>query len=152
MGRDSRSPSSSSGSDRGGAAARKPKETGTINSWNNDKQFGFISCDGNRPDVFFHAEGVRDTDVRDMVKTKGLKRGDRIMFDVREPEGSRKKLEAMNVELVDEGRSRGGGSGGAGRKRSRSRSRSRGRSGSRSQSRSRGRSRRRRSTRSRSRR
>ena len=26
------------------------------------RRFGFVSCDGNRPDVFCHAEGCRDVD------------------------------------------------------------------------------------------
>ncbi|CAE7717135.1 unnamed protein product, partial [Symbiodinium necroappetens] len=91
-------------------------ESGTVNSWNVERQFGFISCDGNRSDVFLHAEGFRDVDVRDRVKKNGLKRGDHVRFDLKEPDGSRRKLEAKNVELVE---SRGE------RRRSRSRSRSR---------------------------
>mmetsp|Transcript_64581 Transcript_64581/g.166218 ORF Transcript_64581/g.166218 Transcript_64581/m.166218 type:complete len:142 (+) Transcript_64581:61-486(+) len=134
----SRSSRSSSGS-RSRDSDRK-KETGIINSWNVEKQFGFISCDGNRPDVFCHAEGCRDLDLRDSVKQKGFRRGEKVRFDVKEPEGKRKKCEAMNVELVD---SKGGGGGGGGKRgRSDSRSRGRGRSQRRKDSRSRSRRRR----------
>ncbi|CAJ1365729.1 unnamed protein product [Effrenium voratum] len=85
---------------------RKPRETGTVNSWNVERQFGFISCDSSRGDVFLHAEGFRDVDVRDRVKKNGLKRGDGVRFDVKEPGGSGKKLEAKNVELMDNDDSR----------------------------------------------
>ena len=34
-----------------------------MNSWNVERQFGFISCDSSRGDVFLHAEGFRDVDV-----------------------------------------------------------------------------------------
>ncbi|CAE8602398.1 unnamed protein product, partial [Polarella glacialis] len=110
MGR-SRSSSRSCGSSRSSKSApRKPKESGTVNSWNTEKQFGFVSCDGNRPDIFCHAEGFPDFADRDVVKSKGLRRGDRLRFDVKEPDGSRKKLEAMNVQLVEDRRGRRDGS------------------------------------------
>merc|ERR1712232_575561 len=95
----SSSSSSSSGSLRFGV---RPRLRGVVNSWNVEKQFGFISCEGDRPDVFFHAEGIRDLDVRDVVKTKGLKRGDRVDFITKEPEGNRRKCEAQDVELIDD--------------------------------------------------
>ncbi|CAE7204599.1 unnamed protein product [Symbiodinium natans] len=105
MGRSSGSRSRGSGGSSP-SLPRKPKETGTVNSWNVERQFGFISCDGNRSDVFLHAEGFRDVDVRDRVKKNGLKRGERVRFDLKEPDGSRRKLEAKNVELVEDDRSR----------------------------------------------
>eukprot|EP00439_Symbiodinium_sp_Y106_P022677 s1136_g2.t2 len=59
---------------KGGDFYVRRQESGTVNSWNVERQFGFISCDGNRSDVFLHAEGFRDVDVRDRVKKNGLKR------------------------------------------------------------------------------
>ncbi|CAE7237455.1 unnamed protein product [Symbiodinium sp. CCMP2592] len=73
MGRRSASRSRGSGGSSP-SLPRKPKESGTVNSWNVERQFGFVSCDGNRSDVFLHAEGFRDVDVRDRVKKSGLKR------------------------------------------------------------------------------
>eukprot|EP00438_Fugacium_kawagutii_P007975 Skav221220 [mRNA] locus=scaffold2467:242780:249741:- [translate_table: standard] len=53
---------------------RKPQETGTVNSWNVQRQFGFASCDNSRQDVFVHAEAFKDMEVRDRVKKTGLQR------------------------------------------------------------------------------
>ncbi|CAE8728100.1 unnamed protein product, partial [Polarella glacialis] len=106
---------------------RGRKETGTINTWNMDKQFGFVSCDSGRVDLFTHSEYIKDTQQRYEAKNHGMRRGDRIEFEVREPDGGRKSAEAYNVVLVDF----------KARSRSRSRSRSRRQSRRRSRSRSR---------------
>eukprot|EP00434_Breviolum_minutum_P029276 symbB.v1.2.025894.t1/scaffold2547.1/size76550/6 len=84
-------------------SAQKPEETGTVNSWNVQRQFGFVSCDSSRQDVFLHAEAFKDLDVRDRVKKSGLQRGDHVRFDVKDT-GRGKKPEAKNVELDEQGR------------------------------------------------
>ncbi|CAL1168635.1 unnamed protein product [Cladocopium goreaui] len=127
----SRDGAASNGKDKGGDGKR---EKGTINTWNNDRQFGFVSCDSGRQDLFTHAEYITDTNARYDAKTRGLRRGDRIAFDVEEPQGSKKSMQAVNVEILDlvkrsrspsrrRSRSRGRGGGGGGRGRSRSRGR-----------------------------
>ncbi|CAL1168633.1 unnamed protein product [Cladocopium goreaui] len=108
------------------------REKGTVNTWNNDRQFGFVSCDSGRQDLFTHAEYITDTNARYDAKTRGLRRGDRIAFDVEEPQGNKKSMQAVNVEILDlvkrsrspsrrRSRSRGRGGGGRGRSRSRGR-------------------------------
>mmetsp|Transcript_87179 Transcript_87179/g.178203 ORF Transcript_87179/g.178203 Transcript_87179/m.178203 type:complete len:195 (+) Transcript_87179:86-670(+) len=127
----SRDGAASNGKDKGGDGKR---EKGTINTWNNDRQFGFVSCDSGRQDLFTHAEYITDTNARYDAKTRGLRRGDRIAFDVEEPQGNKKSMQAVNVEILDlvkrsrspsrrRSRSRGRGGGGGGRGRSRSRGR-----------------------------
>merc|ERR1712217_78520 len=73
---------------------------GIINTWNIEKQFGFVSCDSKRPDLFVHAEYFTDLDQRYEAKNKGLRRGDKISFEVKEPIGGKKSAEAMHVEMV----------------------------------------------------
>mmetsp|Transcript_57156 Transcript_57156/g.183679 ORF Transcript_57156/g.183679 Transcript_57156/m.183679 type:complete len:149 (-) Transcript_57156:86-532(-) len=103
------------------------RERGVVNTWNVEKQFGFVSVTSGKPDAFLHSENIRDRDLRDEVKVKGLKRGDKIRFDLEPPETGRGKMVAVNIEL--EGYKGGGGGGGGGRRSdSRSRSRSRRRS------------------------
>eukprot|EP00930_Biecheleria_cincta_P061781 TRINITY_DN47334_c0_g1_i1.p1 TRINITY_DN47334_c0_g1~~TRINITY_DN47334_c0_g1_i1.p1 ORF type:complete len:216 (-),score=26.56 TRINITY_DN47334_c0_g1_i1:213-821(-) len=130
MGRDSRSRSRKRS--RSGSPKRK-HDKGTINTWQVDKQFGFVSCDGGGPDVFVHAEQVADEDKRWDAKKKGLRRGDRISFDIKSPQPGKKSLQAQNIEILEyvkrsrspsRRRSRS-------RRRSPSRRRSRGRSGDR---------------------
>mmetsp|Transcript_21255 Transcript_21255/g.35449 ORF Transcript_21255/g.35449 Transcript_21255/m.35449 type:complete len:131 (-) Transcript_21255:31-423(-) len=114
---------SRSRSSRSLSTPRKPQETGTVNSWNVQRQFGFASCDSSRQDVFVHAEAFKDMEVRDRVKKSGLQRGDHVRFDVKDT-GRGKKPEAKNVELDEQGRS-GERQGGSRRSRSRGRSDSR---------------------------
>mmetsp|Transcript_87481 Transcript_87481/g.270867 ORF Transcript_87481/g.270867 Transcript_87481/m.270867 type:complete len:208 (+) Transcript_87481:47-670(+) len=102
MGRGSSRSRSGSGSSSGGRG--RPRETGTINTWNKDKQFGFVSCNSrNRPDLFVHAEYIENVDQRYKAKNKGLRRGDRIAFDIQEPRpaSGKKSAEAVNVELLE---------------------------------------------------
>ncbi|CAE7264614.1 unnamed protein product [Symbiodinium sp. CCMP2592] len=96
MGR-SRSRSGSKPRDGGGGK----REKGTINTWNNDRQFGFVSCDSGRQDLFTHAEYITDTNARYDAKTRGLRRGDRISFEVEEPQGNKKSQQAVNVEILE---------------------------------------------------
>mmetsp|Transcript_61496 Transcript_61496/g.97510 ORF Transcript_61496/g.97510 Transcript_61496/m.97510 type:complete len:190 (+) Transcript_61496:82-651(+) len=125
----SRDGPASNGKDKGGDGKR---EKGTINTWNADRQFGFVSCDSGRQDLFTHAEYITDTNARYDAKTRGLRRGDRIAFDVEEPQGNKKSMQAVNVEILElVKRSRS-----PSRRRSRSR---RSRRGGRGRSRSRGR-------------
>mmetsp|Transcript_45815 Transcript_45815/g.102662 ORF Transcript_45815/g.102662 Transcript_45815/m.102662 type:complete len:221 (+) Transcript_45815:106-768(+) len=91
---------------RGGSASKprageRKREKGTINTWNNDRQFGFVSCDSGRQDLFTHAEYITDTNARYDAKTRGLRRGDRISFEVEEPQGSKKSMQAVSVEILD---------------------------------------------------
>mmetsp|Transcript_82226 Transcript_82226/g.158847 ORF Transcript_82226/g.158847 Transcript_82226/m.158847 type:complete len:146 (+) Transcript_82226:132-569(+) len=76
-----------------------PRERGVVNTWNIEKQFGFVSVTSGKPDAFLHSENIRDRDLRDEVKVKGLKRGDKIRFDLEPPETGRGKMVAMNIEL-----------------------------------------------------
>mmetsp|Transcript_100379 Transcript_100379/g.178401 ORF Transcript_100379/g.178401 Transcript_100379/m.178401 type:complete len:253 (+) Transcript_100379:52-810(+) len=100
------------------------REKGTINTWNMEKQFGFVSCDNGRQDLFTHAEYIVDSQDKSDAKTKGLRRGDRIAFEVEEPKSGKKSQQAVNVEILEMAkRSRS-----PSRRRSRSRSRSRRRS------------------------
>mmetsp|Transcript_67323 Transcript_67323/g.108429 ORF Transcript_67323/g.108429 Transcript_67323/m.108429 type:complete len:127 (-) Transcript_67323:35-415(-) len=115
----SRSPSRRKSRSR--SRGRGPRrEKGTINTWNFDKQFGFVSCDNGRQDLFTHSEYILDSKVRYEVKQKGMRRGDRIAFEIEEPQGGKKSQQAINVEVLDMKRSRS-----PSRRRSRSRSRSR---------------------------
>jgi len=98
----SRNPSQESSSSR--REHRKSRETGTINTWNKDKQFGFVSCNSrNRPDLFVHAEYIENVDQRYRAKNQGLRRGDKIAFDIQEPRpaSGRKSAEAVSVEVVE---------------------------------------------------
>merc|ERR1719436_259032 len=78
----------------GGAGSRSPsrskkrrREAGTVNTWNNEKQFGFVSCtSSNMADLFLHAEYFDNLDQRNRAKTRGLRRGDKVEFDVEEPQ------------------------------------------------------------------
>ncbi|CAE7029564.1 unnamed protein product [Symbiodinium sp. CCMP2456] len=125
-----RSRSRSGSKPRDGAGGKREK--GTINTWNNDRQFGFVSCDSGRQDLFTHAEYITDTNARYDAKTRGLRRGDRISFEVEEPQGNKKSQQAVNVEILElmkrsrspsrrrsrsprRSRSGGGGRGGGGR-------------------------------------
>eukprot|EP00405_Crypthecodinium_cohnii_P006842 CAMPEP_0194782142 /NCGR_PEP_ID=MMETSP0323_2-20130528/78207_1 /TAXON_ID=2866 ORGANISM="Crypthecodinium cohnii, Strain Seligo" /NCGR_SAMPLE_ID=MMETSP0323_2 /ASSEMBLY_ACC=CAM_ASM_000346 /LENGTH=69 /DNA_ID=CAMNT_0039720881 /DNA_START=67 /DNA_END=272 /DNA_ORIENTATION=+ len=63
---------------RGRSGSRQKKksgggrETGTINTWNVDKQFGFVSCtSSNRADLFLHAEYFENPDQRNKAKNRG---------------------------------------------------------------------------------
>mmetsp|Transcript_26623 Transcript_26623/g.48790 ORF Transcript_26623/g.48790 Transcript_26623/m.48790 type:complete len:125 (+) Transcript_26623:57-431(+) len=116
-----------------------PKERGVVNTWNVEKQFGFVSVNSGKPDAFMHSENIIDRGLRDEIKAKGFKRGDKIRFDLEPPERGRgQKMVAVNIELDGPG-----GRSSGGRKRSSSRSRSRpgrARSSSRRRSASRGRS------------
>mmetsp|Transcript_42781 Transcript_42781/g.91783 ORF Transcript_42781/g.91783 Transcript_42781/m.91783 type:complete len:236 (-) Transcript_42781:62-769(-) len=112
--RGSRSPSRSRRKGGGGSGGR---ETGTVNTWNTDKQFGFVSCtSSNRADLFLHAEYFDSVDHRNRVKTRGLRRGDRIEFTIEDVPG-KKSAQAMHADLLESSR----------RSPSSSRSRSRGR-------------------------
>eukprot|EP00419_Tripos_fusus_P028834 CAMPEP_0172719642 /NCGR_PEP_ID=MMETSP1074-20121228/75624_1 /TAXON_ID=2916 /ORGANISM="Ceratium fusus, Strain PA161109" /LENGTH=183 /DNA_ID=CAMNT_0013545021 /DNA_START=175 /DNA_END=725 /DNA_ORIENTATION=+ len=76
-----------------------PRERGVVNTWNGEKQFGFVSVTNGKADAFLHSENVRDRDLRDEVKKKGFKRGDKIRFDLEPPETGRGKMVAVNIEL-----------------------------------------------------
>eukprot|EP00931_Biecheleriopsis_adriatica_P046121 TRINITY_DN2646_c0_g1_i1.p1 TRINITY_DN2646_c0_g1~~TRINITY_DN2646_c0_g1_i1.p1 ORF type:complete len:194 (+),score=17.97 TRINITY_DN2646_c0_g1_i1:121-702(+) len=99
-GRDSRSRSRGKRSRSRGRGA-KNHDKGTINTWNLDKQFGFVSCDGGGPDLFTHAEQITDEDKRWQAKKKGLRRGDRISFDIQEPQDGKKSHQAVNIEVIE---------------------------------------------------
>eukprot|EP00913_Durusdinium_trenchii_P018894 g17755.t1 len=122
----SRDNQSGGGGGGGGGGGNSKREKGTINTWNTERQFGFVSCDSGRQDLFTHAEYIADTNARYDAKTRGLRRGDRT-------DGNKKSMQAVNVEIIDlvkrsrspsrrRSRSRGGrgrGGGGGGRSRSR---------------------------------
>ena len=44
--------------------SRGTEHHGTVKGWNVEKQFGFVSGDGNLPDAYMHAEGFKDSDLR----------------------------------------------------------------------------------------
>eukprot|EP00429_Kryptoperidinium_foliaceum_P087167 CAMPEP_0176205786 /NCGR_PEP_ID=MMETSP0121_2-20121125/11774_1 /TAXON_ID=160619 /ORGANISM="Kryptoperidinium foliaceum, Strain CCMP 1326" /LENGTH=102 /DNA_ID=CAMNT_0017544731 /DNA_START=113 /DNA_END=417 /DNA_ORIENTATION=- len=98
-----------------------PKERGIVNTWDIDKQFGFVSVTSGKPDAFLHSENIRDLNLREEVKKVGLKRGDKITFNLEPPETGRGKMVAVNIEL-EGGGGGGGGRGGGGRGRARSES------------------------------
>lgn len=86
----------------GGRSKRRGRETGTVNTWNNEKQFGFVSCtSSNRADLFLHAEYFEDLDQRYKAKNRGLRRGDKVEFDVEEPQAGKKSAQAINAELIE---------------------------------------------------
>merc|ERR1719436_55771 len=84
----------------GGGGSRSPsrskkrrREAGTVNTWNSEKQFGFVSCtSSNMPDLFLHAEYFENLDLR---------RGDKVEFDVEEPQAGKKSAQAVNADLVE---------------------------------------------------
>merc|ERR1719436_798432 len=93
----------------GGGGSRSPsrgkkrrREAGTVNTWNSEKQFGFVSCTtSNMPDLFLHAEYFNQLDQRNRAKTRGLRRGDKVEFDVEEPQAGKRSAQAVNAELVE---------------------------------------------------
>merc|ERR1719373_1151206 len=81
---------------------RRGRETGTVNTWNTEKQFGFVSCtSSNRADLFLHAEYFENLDQRNRAKTRGLRRGDKVEFDIEEPQSGKKSAQAINAELIE---------------------------------------------------
>jgi len=96
------------------------REVGTVNTWNVGKQFGFVSCTScDRPDLFIHAEYFENLEQRQKAKTRGLRRGDKIEFEVEEPQAGKKSGQAVHATLIEAVRRSPSGS--------RSRSRGRGR-------------------------
>uniref|UniRef100_A0A7S1AW56 CSD domain-containing protein n=1 Tax=Noctiluca scintillans TaxID=2966 RepID=A0A7S1AW56_NOCSC len=82
-----------------------PRDKGMVNTWNTEKQFGFVSCNNAREDLFLHAENISNLNLREEIKNRGFQRGDRIRFDIEPPVTGRGKMVAMNVEM-DKGKSR----------------------------------------------
>mmetsp|Transcript_7536 Transcript_7536/g.13593 ORF Transcript_7536/g.13593 Transcript_7536/m.13593 type:complete len:151 (+) Transcript_7536:79-531(+) len=78
--------------------------TGIVNTWVEERGFGFISPnDGSMGDLFVHIDNIKDRSIRN------LKRGDRVRYDIEmntNPTKNAGKRLAINVEL------RGGGGGG----------------------------------------
>merc|ERR1740120_631497 len=84
---------------RGG---KRPREQGTVNTWNAEKQFGFVSCTtSNRADLFLHAEYFEDLDERYKAKNRGLRRGDKVEFVVEEAGAGKKSAQAINARMVE---------------------------------------------------
>ncbi|CAK0792507.1 unnamed protein product [Prorocentrum cordatum] len=99
------------------------RESGVVNTWNVEKQYGFVSINSGKPDAFLHTDNILDRELREEVKTEGLKRGEKITFDLEPPTTGKGKMVAINIEVTGRG-----GRGGGGRGRSRSGSRRRARS------------------------
>ncbi len=56
-----------------------------------DRGFGFISCEGEEKDIFFHSNELKNVEFND------LKEGDKVTFEV---EDGPKGLNATNVNKV----------------------------------------------------
>ncbi len=64
--------------------------TGTVKFFNNEKGYGFITCDGH-PDVFVHYTNITGAGFR------SLNEGDQVEFEVGP---GRKGEEALNVRIL----------------------------------------------------
>mmetsp|Transcript_81114 Transcript_81114/g.225678 ORF Transcript_81114/g.225678 Transcript_81114/m.225678 type:complete len:156 (+) Transcript_81114:96-563(+) len=76
-------------------------KTGVVNTWVEDRGYGFISPhDSNLCDLFLHVDNIADRNV------KGFKRGDKVRFDVEvntNPTKNCGKKLAINVSLASTG-------------------------------------------------
>ena len=65
---------------------------GKVNTFFEDRGFGFIERDDGADNLFFHINAVVNADV--------IKRGDRVSFQI-ETNARNGKLQAQNVNVVD---------------------------------------------------
>ena len=81
-----------------------PSSTGTVNNWNhpkvgkrNSEGYGFVKEDSSGADLFLYSDDIKDLKLRSEAKLTGLKNGQRVKFDIKEPASSRKSRLAINV-------------------------------------------------------
>lgn len=68
--------------------------TGTVKWFNNDKGFGFLSCEDGSEDVFVHFSAI----VSDGFKS--LEENQAVSFDVEADPKDSSKLRAANVQVI----------------------------------------------------
>ena len=81
------------------AGSECKRATGTIKTWDVQKQFGFVLC-GNE-ELFPHVARMTNADETESVQAYGLAEGDRVEFEIEEPQRGRKGRQAINVSVLE---------------------------------------------------
>ena len=68
--------------------------TGTVKWFNDEKGYGFLSCDEGGEDVFVHFSAIQAEGFRT------LKEGQQVSFDVEPDPKNSEKLRAVNVVVL----------------------------------------------------
>ena len=81
------------------AGSECKRATGTIKTWNVQKQFGFVLC-GNE-ELFLHVARMTKPDETESVQTYGHAEGDRVKFEIEERQRGCKGRQAIKVSVLE---------------------------------------------------